>query len=213
MQTGINYKYIFSFITFLSLTFYTNGQSKKVIKHDGNFITEYFVLAGDTSKKEGAYKLFYKKRIIENGNYINNKKVGKWQFFSLNGILEYEYDFDKGKVIKLAGREKEDIDNMTPCLFLGSPLIPYLYIVNNIHYPEIAQDNHISGKVVLALKIGKNGELWSMYLYEKLDPILDSEVMRVARSFPRQWQWLPATRKGTDVDGEYLITIVFEPEK
>ena len=213
MLTGPNYKYIFSLISFLLLTFYSYPQSNKVIKRNGNFITEYYVLSRDTSKKEGSYRLFYKHKIIENGNYINNKKAGKWQFFSLDGILEYEYDFDSGKVVKLAGRNREDLENATPCLFLGSPLIPYLYIVNNIHYPEKAQVQNIGGKVVLALKVGKNGELWSMYLYKKLDPILDSEVMRVARSFPDQWKWLPATQKGVNVDGEYLITIEFEPQE
>jgi TonB family protein len=101
---------------------------------------------------------------------------------------------------------------MTPCLFLGSPLIPYLYIVNKMHYPEKARVKKLGGRVILALKINRKGELWSMYLYKKLDPVLDSEVMRVARSFPDNWQWLPATRNGTKIDGEYLISIEFDPE-
>jgi len=212
MFTGFNYKYIFSLTAALLLNIFAFSQSVKIIKDDGNFRTEYYALKNDTSKREGSYKLFYKNKIIENGNYINNQKAGNWQFFSLNGILEYEFDFDSYKVVKMSGKEKEDLENKTPCLFLGSPLIPYLYIVNNMHYPEQARKQNLGGQVVLALKISKEGELWSMYLYKKIDSLLDSEVMRVARSFPSNWKWLPATRNGTKIDGEYLITIEFEPE-
>jgi hypothetical protein len=36
--------------------------------------------------------------------------------------------------------------------------------------------------------------------------------MRVARSFPDDWKWLPATRNGVPFDDEYHITIEFDPE-
>ncbi len=206
----INNKYFFSLITVLTLSFYAQSQSSKVMRNYNNFTQEYYVQKADTSVKNGSYKLFYKKKIIEVGNYIENRKSGLWQYFSLDGIFEYEYNFDKKRVVKISGEEKDELKQMTPCLFLGSPLIPYLYIVNNIHYPEKARKLKLGGKVILALKISKEGELWSIYLYQKLEPVLDSEVMRVARTFPDNWQWLPATRNGVFVDGEYLITIEFE---
>ena len=211
MRSGVNYKYIFSLILFSVQTFYSFSQLQKRIEQNGNFRSEYYVLINDTSLKEGTFKLFYKNKIIENGKYSHNKKTGKWQFFSLNEILEYEYDFETGKIVKLSGKDREDLQFMTPCLFLGSPLIPYLYIVNNMHYPEEARKKELGGKVLLALKISKNGELWSMYLFQKIDPLLDKEVMRVAGTFPKTWKWLPATRNGNKIDGEYIIAIEFEP--
>jgi len=213
MISSFNIKYIFSLLLISSITICTYSQTKRVKKADGFFISEYHVLSSDTSKKEGTYRLFYKNRIIENGAFTENKQTGKWQFFSLNGVLEYEYDFNSKKILKLAGKNNQDIKNKTPCLFLGSPLIPYLYIVNKMHYPEKARDKKIGGRVILALKINSNGELWSMYLFKKLDPMLDKEVMRVARSFPASWKWLPATLKGKNIEGEYMITIEFDPKE
>ena len=210
MIADIKYKYIFLFFVVFTLSIYVQGQTSKSIREYGNFTQEYFVQKADTSIKNGSYKLFYKKKIIENGKYIDNKKTGLWQYFSLDGIFEYEYDFDKSKIVKISGEEKSELNRKTPCLFLGSPIIPYLFIVNNVYYPEKARKLKLSGKVILALKISKEGELWTIYLYQKLNPVLDSEVMRVARNFPDNWQWLPATGNGVPVDGEYLITIEFE---
>ena len=211
MFTDFKYKYIFSLILLLSSGFYTRAQTQKVIRAYDHFREVYYVLKEDTSVKYGNYRLYYKKKIIENGFYNQNNKSGVWQFFSLNGILEYEYDFDTKKVVKIAGKEEADLKQKTPCLFLGSPLIPYLFIVKNIHYPDQAQKINLGGTVILALKINKKGKLWSMYLFKKLDPVLDREVMRVAKDFPDYWQWLPATQNGESVDGQYLITIEFEP--
>ena len=213
INSGFNIKYIFSFLLISAISICAYSQTNKIKKTDGFFVSEYHVLSSDTSKKEGLYRLFYKNRIIENGSFSENKRTGKWQFFSLDGVLEYEYDFDSNKILRLSGKNSEDLKNKTPCLFLGSPLIPYLYIVNKMYYPAKARDKKIGGRVVLALKINSKGELWSMYLYKKLDPLLDKEVMRVARSFPASWQWLPATLNGKNIDGEYMISIEFDPEE
>lgn len=183
-----------------------------MVVNSNNFTYEYYVQKSDTSVKDGSYKLYYKEKIIENGNYIKNSKSGLWQYFSLDGVFEYEYDYDRNRVTKMSGKKGDDIKQNTPCLFLGSPIIPYLFIVNNIYYPEKARKKKLAGKVILALKISEKGELWTIYLYQKLDPLLDSEVMRVARTFPADWKWLAATRNGVPIDGEYLITIEFELE-
>jgi len=210
MISDINYRYIFSLFAFFILCFYTPAQTKKVIANDNYFTREYHVQESDTSVKDGRYKLFYKKKIIESGNYRENRRVGAWQYFSLDEIFEFEYNFDRNLVTKISGKNSNILKQQTPCLFLGSPIIPYLFIVKNINYPEKARKQRVGGKVVLTLKINKKGELWSLYLHQKLDPALDSEVMRVARNFPDEWKWLPATRNGVPVDGEYLITIEFE---
>ncbi len=211
MISDINYRNIFLLFGFFFGTIYTPAQIKKVVT-SSSFTHEYHVQKSDTSVKDGQYKLYYKKKIIENGNYIENREAGLWQYFSLDGVFEFEYDYDRSRVTKMSGKDIEDIKQGTPCLFLGSPIIPYLFIVNNIYYPQKARKHKLAGKVVLALKISKKGELWAIYLSQKLNPLLDSEVMRVARTFPDTWNWLPATRNGNPVDGEYLITIEFELE-
>ncbi|NPA36331.1 MAG: energy transducer TonB [Chlorobi bacterium] len=172
------------------------------------------MLDSDTSVKHGNYKLFYKSNIIENGFYDHNKKTGKWQFFYLQGVFEYEYDFTNSKLLRVSeGNKRYNKElKITPSLFVGSPLKPYLFIVSNIHYPKEAKEKRIGGKVILALKINRKGELEDMYLYQRLNPLLDDEVMRVARLFPSDWRWFPATRNGVPVNDEYRITIEFDPD-
>lgn len=179
-----------------------------LIKTNRNFKQEYQVLKADTAIKHGSYKHFYKNRIIESGYYKNNEQVGLWRYYNLKGIFEYEYDFSKNKVTRLSGHR--DPAQGTPCLFKGSPLIPYLFIVENVRYPSEAVDLDLSGKVVLGLKINKKGQVWALYLVEKFHKSFDMEVMRVAHNFPSDWEWLSATRFDEPVDSEYLITIEFE---
>jgi hypothetical protein len=179
-----------------------------LIKNVANYKYEYEVLKSDTSVKDGFYKFYYKSKMIENGTYKSGEKVGLWRFYNLKGIFEYEYDFKSRQVTRLSGDRDPSLE--TPCLFNGSPLIPYLFIVQHVRYPKEAADKDLSGKVVLGLKINKEGKIWALYLVEKFHPSFDAEVMRVAREFPRDWEWLPATKFKQPIDGEYLITIEFE---
>jgi hypothetical protein len=181
-----------------------------LIKTVANYKYEYEVLKSDTSVKDGFYKFYYKNKMIENGTYKRGEKVGLWRYYNLKGIFEYEYDFKSKQVTRLSGDRDPSLE--TPCLFNGSPLIPYLFIVQHVRYPKEALDKDLSGKVVLGLKISSEGKVWALYLVEKFHPAFDAEVMRVAREFPRDWEWLPATKFKQPVDGEYLITIEFELE-
>ncbi|MBN2165230.1 MAG: energy transducer TonB [Marinilabiliaceae bacterium] len=195
-------------VLFLSNDLLAQRSQVTLVKERKNYRLEYQVLKNDTAIRNGWYKYFYKNRIIESGFYKHNRPVGLWRYYSLKGIFEYEYDYSEGRVTRLSG--DRDPDYETPCLFKGSPIIPYLYIVENVNYPKEALDKNLSGKVVLGLKINKKGEVWSLYLVEKMHKSFDAEVLRVARDFPLTWQWLSATKFGEPVDGEYLITIEFE---
>lgn len=180
----------------------------KRVETVGYFRYEYEVLKSDTSIRNGYYRFFYKNKLLEKGYYQDDLQYGKWQYYNLKGIFDYEFDYQNNKVSALAGNRDPNIE--TPCLFKGSPLVPYLFIVENLGYPKEAFEKNISGKIVLALKINKKGELWAYYLSVKLHPTLDTEVMRVVRQFPAKWQWLPATKFNEPIDSEYLITVEFE---
>jgi hypothetical protein len=153
--------------------------------------------------------LFYKEKIIERGQYSNGQRTGLWRFFNLEGIFDYEYDYNTRQITQMSG--DWDVNIETPCLFLGSPFIPY-HFLRNIEYPQEAYDLKLKGKVVLNLKINKEGKMWSYYLSEKNHPLLDAQVMKVMATMPQSWQWLPATRFKEPIDSEYVITIFFDGE-
>ena len=100
--------------------------------------------------------------------------------------------------------------NETPCLFIGSPLIPYIFFVENLSYPTQAVNKDLEGSVVLALQINEKGKIYGFYLSEKLEPVIDKAVKEVAFNLPCEWDFLPATYMGKPVQSEYHITIEFE---
>ena len=203
---------IFILISFLLLLSHSSlAQSAKTIrKANGVYYEEYLALKSDTSIKNGRYLKKYKGYIIERGAYKNNVKYGRWAYFSLDGYFEFEYDYTNNKVVKISQKETPEEYLETPVLFHGSPIVPYLFMVQNINYPNEAKQKDIAGKVVLAININKKGKITSLFIKEKLHPLLDKEVMKVAKTMPRHWEWIPATYHGQNIDGEYLIEINFE---
>lgn len=203
-------KYILVFIFLIACSLTGFAQVKTIRKSNNAFYEEYLALKSDTSVKNGRYIKKYKNYIIERGAYKNNIKYGKWAYFSLDGIFEFEYDYTNNKVIKISNKQAPEEYLETPILFHGSPIIPYLFMVRHIHYPSEAKNKDIAGKVVLAININKKGDITSLYIKEKLHPLLDKEVMRVAKTMPNNWEWIPATYHGQNISSEYLIDISFE---
>ena len=206
-------KYFILLILILLTVDLVHSQEQVLVVRRSQLFKEVFnVLANDTSVRNGRYSKYYKDKIIEKGWYRDNAKVGEWMYFSLNSIFEYKYNFDTNKLLAVSGKSSQELSVKTPCLYKGSPLIPYLYIVTNLQYPTKAREKNIQGKIVLALKVNEDGEVYALYLSEKLDPLLDSAVIEVAKTMPIEWRFLPATRDGQKIKSEYRIMIEFELE-
>lgn len=204
---------VYSFILVLLFVCMSSGRAqdiKKVTRDYGFFREVYSHVKPDTSKKEGSYRLFYKHQLIEDGNYKNGKRIGQWQYYSFNNLLEYEYDFDSDSIVRIGSNNRILSSVRTPCFYKGSPLIPYLFMVDHVNYPEKAVDEDISGRIVLNLMIDKKGKIYGYYISEKLHPLIDKAVLKVASDLPDDWEFLSATRNGAPIKSEYLIPIEFE---
>lgn len=188
-----------------------NAQELQEVKHEDNMLSSVFTQFEDGTK-EGIFKLLYRDQIIEQGVYKNNKKVGKWQYYNFNRIVEFEYDYDVNEISKIGTDTlpSQGQWSNTPCFFQGSPLVPYLYMVSHVFYPTDAVDQNLAGRIVLTLKIDKNGKIYGFYLSERLHHLLDKAVMDVARELPKDWTFFPATRNGAPLISEYSIAIEFE---
>lgn len=175
----------------------------------GLFLHSYQALASDTSVKHGGYELLYKNKTLERGSYNKNKRVGVWQFYNLKNALEFTYNYNNGKVDKFVRPSNGEYD--TPCFFLGSPLIPYLFMLSKLHYPEVEMGNRSNQEVLLALRISSEGTMTGVRLLKSARAGFDESVMQAASSIPIHWQWLPARKDGVAVESDYLIKIIFEP--
>jgi hypothetical protein len=97
-----------------------------------------------------------------------------------------------------------------PCLFNGSPFIPYLFIVNNVFFPEEANSQGLAGKAVLTLELDSAGTIINRYIsYSDLD-VFAQVVLEASKKFPSDWRWLPARKKGVKVADKFEMAIIFE---
>lgn len=177
---------------------------------DTRFTEHYRVLDNDTAILDGRYELYYKQHLIEKGQYKNGIKSGIWSFYNLNNLFEFQYDFTRDTLLKIAGSRYYADRNYTPPVFLGSPLIPYIHILKAIGYPSAAYDNNIEGKVVLTLIISETGNIVDSYISESLNDMMDKVVHNTVKGFPQTWKWLPAKLNGVKIESTYNITVLFD---
>jgi protein TonB len=80
------------------------------------------------------------------------------------------------------------------------------WIQQNLRYPEIAQENGISGKVYVQFAVNSKGEVVDVKVVRGVDPSLDKEAVRVVSSSPR---WEPGKQRGKPVKVQFTFPIVF----
>ena len=177
---------------------------------DCRFTEYYNVLATDTSKMDGAYQMFYKETLVEKGTYSLGRRTGIWTFYNLGGSFEFQYDFDTDSLMRLAGSDIYHRRNERPSLFLGSPLVPYVFISSMVGYPLEAIEKGVKGKVVLTLRISEEGKILERFISQGLNSMMDTAVLNAAWKFPETWEWIPAKRGNQKVESLYNITVFFD---
>lgn len=187
---------------------------KRIAKRlvDGNYTEAFTVLATDTTIRDGKYELYYRKRTIESGNYKEGKKIGTWTYKNYDNNVELMYNYTLGQPVYILPHVGKEYDqNNYPCMFLGSPIIPYFFVMSRIYYPLAEQDRKGGGKVVLALNINSVGRVTGYRIKESTSINFTQIVRRAADQIPKdKWLWVPALRSGKNVADEYVITVVFD---
>jgi hypothetical protein len=222
----INVKYLFRVSSNtknkLRIVFYTaiclflgisQLQGQKVLTRklkDTRFTEHYQIMSNSQEVLDGKYELYYKSHLIEKGRYHNGERAGIWNFYNLNNLFEFQYDFSRDVLLKIAGQDIFTKRNFSPPLFLGSPLIPYIHILDSLGYPIETYNNKVEGKVVVTLIISTEGDIVESYISESLDSATDKEVLNSVKSFPESWKWLPARKDGKIVESAYVITVYFD---
>ena len=80
------------------------------------------------------------------------------------------------------------------------------WIYDHLHYPEIAAENGISGRVILQFTIDTDGKIKNIRVVRGVDPSLDKEALRVVKSAPK---WTPGKQRGKPVKVQYTFPIVY----
>lgn len=80
------------------------------------------------------------------------------------------------------------------------------YLRDNIHYPTIAAENGVQGRVVVGFVVERDGSITDVKILRGVDPSLDREAMRVVESMPR---WNPGKQNGSAVRVKYQVPVSF----
>jgi TonB family protein len=93
-----------------------------------------------------------------------------------------------------------------PPSFPGGEKEMMKYLMDNIQYPAIAQEQGIQGRVILRFVVTPNGSIEKIEVLHSLDPNCDKEAMRLVKNMPK---WNPGRQNGSAVYVYYTLPILF----
>ena len=91
-------------------------------------------------------------------------------------------------------------------LFPGGDAALMDYLRDNIHYPTVAAENGVQGRVVVGFVVERDGSITDVNVLRSVDPSLDREAMRVVKGMPR---WTPGKQNGSAVRVKYQVPVTF----
>lgn len=99
----------------------------------------------------------------------------------------------------------EVLDEMP--VFPGGMNAMWQFLAANLHYPAVCEENGIQGRVLIQFIVEKDGSFSNMKVVKSVDPALDNEALRIAKSMPK---WTPGKLKGELVRVKYTMPISFK---
>lgn len=90
--------------------------------------------------------------------------------------------------------------------FPGGPAALMKFLSENIHYPTVAAENGVQGRVVVGFVVEKDGSITDVNILKGQDPSLDREALRVVKSMPN---WIPGKQNGSSVRVKYQVPVMF----
>ena len=82
----------------------------------------------------------------------------------------------------------------------------YAYLGRNIHYPAVAKENNVQGKVFLTFVVERDGSLTDIKVLRGIGSGCDEEAVRVLKAAPK---WKPGIQNGRPVRVQYNVPITF----
>jgi protein TonB len=82
----------------------------------------------------------------------------------------------------------------------------FKFLGENVRYPVIAQENGISGRVIVKFVVTRKGEVDRIEVVRSVESSLDKEAIRVVKSMPK---WIPGKQNGENVSVWFTLPINF----
>ncbi len=91
-------------------------------------------------------------------------------------------------------------------LFPGGDAAMYKWLSSHIVYPAAASEEGVSGKVIVAFVVERDGRISGVHVVRKKHPALDAEALRVVKQMPN---WTPGRNNGQPVRVKYNLPVTF----
>ena len=92
-------------------------------------------------------------------------------------------------------------------LFPGGESELMSWLGKNLNYPIRAQENGISGRVIVGFVVEKDGSISNVQVVKGVDKDLDAEAIRVVKKMPK---WQPGKNNGHAVRSFFNLPVKFE---
>lgn len=94
-----------------------------------------------------------------------------------------------------------------PAEFPGGQSALMKWLSSNIRYPESAQQNGVSGRVVVKFVVEKDGSISGATIVKGVDKDLDQEALRVVKRMPK---WQAGKNNGQAVRSYFTLPVTFK---
>ena len=94
-----------------------------------------------------------------------------------------------------------------PAEFPGGQAALMKWLSNNIRYPESAQQNGVSGRVIVKFVVEKDGSISNATIAKGVDRDLDQEALRVVKRMPK---WQAGKNNGQAVRSYFTLPVTFK---
>lgn len=91
--------------------------------------------------------------------------------------------------------------------FPGGAAALMKWLSSNITYPAVAQENGISGKVIVGFVVERDGSVSNVRVVRGVDSSLDKEAVSVVKRMPK---WMPGKQNGAPVRVKYNVPVIFK---
>ena len=92
----------------------------------------------------------------------------------------------------------------------GGPEAMFKFIEDNLVYPESAQTDNVSGRVILQARIDADGNVKDVSVKQGLTPDCNYAAIKVIEAMPL---WRPAMQNGKKINGFVTIPVVFKTKQ
>ena len=118
------------------------------------------------------------------------------------------------EIIQQVAVEEENIEDDQPFVkveqmpsFMGGDLMTFRnWVMTKLRYPQIAQENNITGRVLLMFVIERDGTLTNIQVLQTPDSSLSDEAIRILKTSPK---WTPGKQRNQSVRVKYTLPIDF----